>query len=361
MRKPVVASFFSGCGGMDLGFHDSHYDIALANDFWKQAVETYNKNFDDTVTTSNDINNIDRNEIKNLLSKKKYTIEDIDVVIGGPPCQGFSRLNNRNIHKDEIEKDERNTLFEEFLRVSSILDPDIILMENVKDLITRQTSEGDYVKDNIVEAFNHYGYNCEYEILNAVNYGVPQKRERIFFIGSKDTEVHFPPKEEEIKPASEALEGITDTLPNMTYKNSSERVIEKIKHVPQGGYYKDLPKKYKSKKYECDCENKESCEHEPQIQERFGSYLRRVDPEEPALTVNTNEFIHPEENRYLTPREMARLQTFPDWFEFTGCKTDVIKQIGNAVPPNLSKKLAEEILNYFNGNWKEQKTSIFDY
>lgn len=361
MRKPIVASFFSGCGGLDLGFHNSHYDIAIASDFWEQAMITYNHNFDDTITTSEDINNIDEEKIKELLSETEYTIKDIDVVIGGPPCQGFSRLNNRNIHVDEIEKDDRNTLFEEFLRVSSIIDPDIILMENVEDLITRKTSEGDFVKDNIVEAFNHYGYNCEYQVLNAVDYGVPQKRKRIFFIGSKNTRVYFPDEQQKKIPASEALKGITDSLPNMNHRNSSEKVIEKIKHVPPGGYYKHLPEKYKVKEYKCDCNNKNECEHEPQVSRRFGNYLRKVNPEEPALTVSANEFLHPTENRYMTPREMARLQTFPDWFEFKGTKGDVMKQIGNAVPPKLAKELADEILGFFNGEWEGKVTSVFDY
>jgi DNA (cytosine-5)-methyltransferase 1 len=361
MRKPTVASFFSGCGGLDLGFHKSHYDVVLANDFWEQAMKTYRHNFKDVMTTSQDINQIDKEKLQSLFSKTGYTTNDIDVVIGGPPCQGFSRLNNRNIHVDKIEKDERNSLFEEFLRVSSILEPEIILMENVKDLITRKTSEGNYVKDNIIDAFNEYGYNCRYEVLNAVDYEVPQKRKRIFFIGSKNTNVYFPEKSNKKVTAGEALHNIDGSLPNMTYRDSSQKVIEKIKNIPQGGYYKHLPREYKSKTYKCDCEDKEKCEHEPEVSRRFGSYLRKVDPDEPALTVSTNEFLHPTENRYMTPREMARLQTFPDWFKIKGSKRDVMKQIGNAVPPRLSKKLADCILNYFNGEWEEKPSSVFDY
>ncbi len=117
----------------------------------------------------------------------------------------------------------------------------------------------------------------------------------------------------------------------MYFANTSERVLEKISHVPQGGYYKHLPDEYKTK------------DEDGNIVKRYGSHLRRVDPDEPALTVNSNEFIHPTKDRYLTPREMAMLQTFPDDFVFCGNKGDVLQQIGNAVPVELARVFAERL------------------
>jgi DNA-methyltransferase (dcm) len=326
MEKPTAVGLFCGCGGFDLGFEQAGFNVALASDNWEPAVETYRENFD-TPVLNEDASELSTEELLEEINT------DIDVVIGGPPCQGFSQLNNRELEHSGFEKDERNTLFEDFLRLAAACDPEYIVMENVRALINRQTSDGDYVKDNIVEAFEQYDYECEYEVLRAEEYGVPQKRRRIFFVGSKDGSPVFPEKThtESFETAGDALEGASEDLPNMYFANTSERVLEKIRHVPQGGYYKHLPDEYKTK------------DEDGNIVKRYGSYLRRVDPDEPALTVNSNEFIHPTKDRYLTPREMAMLQTFPDDFVFCGNKGDVLQQIGNAVPVELARVFAERL------------------
>ncbi|WEL19507.1 DNA cytosine methyltransferase [Candidatus Nanohalococcus occultus] len=359
----VAAGFFVGCGGLDLGIEKAGFEVVIANDYWEPASETYQHNFEDSEFIEGDIRDIGRKELEDALEKAGYSKDDIDVVVGGPPCQGFSRLNNENIELDEMEKDDRNTLFQEFLRVVDILRPDMVLMENVRDLINRQTSEGEYIKDLIVEEFNKHDYKCEYKVLEAQNYGVPQKRKRIFFIGTdKDVKIKFPkpshPNEADWETAGAALENITDDLPNMRYANTQEKTLEKIRHVPPGGYYDDLPDRLKTKKYKCDCEDKENCPHEKQIVKRYGTYLRRLHPDEPSLTVSNNPFIHPEEDRYITPREKARLQTFPDSFEFTGNKGEVNQQLGNAVPVELGRKLGEKLKSYFPGIRDKDKISV---
>jgi len=333
MDNPTAVGLFSGCGGFDLGFERAGFDIALANDYWEPAVETYRKNFDVPVLDE-DVREVSTGDIESALSDAGYSADDIDVVIGGPPCQGFSRLNNEQIELDQMEEDERNSLFEEFLRLAASLEPQYIVMENVRDLINRETSDGEYVKDNIVEAFEQYGYDCEYQVLRAEEYGVPQKRRRIFFVGSKDGDPVFPEKThtDSYNTAGDAVSGVSDDLPNMYFANTSERILEKIRHVPQGGYYKHLPDRLKTR------------DDDGNIVKRYGTYLRRLDADEPSLTVSTNEFIHPTKDRYLTPREMARLQTFPDDFVFTGTKGDVLQQIGNAVPVKLGEAFAEELL-----------------
>jgi len=348
---PVVAGFFSGCGGLDLGFERAGFDVALGSDQWEPAAETYRRNFADTEVLEGDVRELDAPAIRDAVAGAGYDPDGVDVVIGGPPRQGFSRLNNEQIELDEMEKDRRNTLFEEFLRVVSVLEPQLVLMENVRDLINRQTSDDRYVKDLIVDEFAAHGYKCEYRVLEAEQYGVPQKRRRIFFIGTdRDVPIRFPEPttpEGSWRTAGEALADASDDLPNMTYADTGEKTLERIRHVPPGGYYRDLPDRLKTKKYQCDCEDTDACPHEPEIVKRYGTYLRRLDPEEPSLTVSTNVFIHPREDRYLTPREMARLQTFPDEFAFEGTKTDVLKQIGNAVPVRLGEELATQLRDYY--------------
>ena len=348
---PKAVGLFVGCGGLDAGFEAAGFDVVLACDHWDPAAETYRTNFPDTRFINRDVRELSEADVVDELAETGHAPDDIDVVIGGPPCQGFSRLNNEQIELDEMEKDRRNTLFEEFLRVVDYLQPDLVLMENVRDVINRETSDGRLVKDLIVEEFNEHGYGCEYEVLEAQNYGVPQKRKRIFFLGTnKDVPIRFPTQshdEPNWATAGEALADVTDDLPNMRYPNTREKTLEKIRHVPPGGYYRDLPDRLKTKKYTCDCTDTDECPHEPEIVKRYGTYLRRLDPEEPSLTVSNNPFIHPEEDRYITPREKARLQTFPDEFEFTGTKTEIEKQIGNAVPVELARTIADRLRRYY--------------
>jgi DNA (cytosine-5)-methyltransferase 1 len=349
---PVVASFFAGCGGLDLGFERAGFDVVLASDQWEPAAETYRRNRPDVRFLEADVRELDADDLERALRETGHGVEDVDVVIGGPPCQGFSRLNNERIELDEMEKDRRNTLFEEFLRMVTVLDPQLVLMENVRDLINRETSDGRYVKDLIVREFESEGYDCEYRVLEAERYGVPQKRRRLFFVGTnRDVPIRFPepttPAEPSWRTAGEALADVDDALPNMRYADTQEKTLERIRHVPPGGYYRDLPDRLKTKKYRCGCADTDACPHEPEIVKRYGTYLRRLHPEEPSLTVSTNVFIHPTADRYLTPREMARLQTFPDEFGFEGTKTEVLQQIGNAVPVGLAETLAERFREYY--------------
>lgn len=341
MSKPTAVSLFSGCGGMDLGFEQAGFSVEVANDFWKPAEKTYRKNFSDTTFLSGDIRDITTEQIQNHVSK------DVDVLIGGPPCQGFSRLNNNTIRLDEMEKDDRNNLSLEFIRVCKALKPEYFVMENVFDLVNRETSDGELVKDLIIDTFDTIGYNVEARVLRAEEYGVPQKRRRMFFVGSRDSYPEFPPKTAK-KPsvqmtAGEALTDVTESLPNMTHRDTSEDTLEKIRHIPQGGYYKHLPDRLKTKEYPCECDDKSECEHTKQIVKRYGTYLRRLNNSEPSLTVSRNPLIHPTEDRYITPREKARLQTFPDDFVFVGNKVEVVKQIANAVPPELAEAIGTQV------------------
>lgn len=332
---PTAVSLFSGCGGLDVGLEQANIDVALASDIWDEAVNTYRNNFSNTVINE-DVADVSNDDLIQALESDGYSKEDINVVAGGPPCQGFSRLNNEKIELDEMEKDDRNTLFTEFVRLAVSVEPDIILIENVRDLINRQASDGSYIKDHIVTEIEEHGYDCDYRVFKAEEFGVPQERRRIFFVATSadlsPSEVFPQPTTKgNPKTAGEALKGVDDNLPNMRYTNSKDSTIEKIKHIPQGGYHKHLPDRLKKK------------DDNGNPVKRYGTYLRRLDPDEPSLTINTNSFIHTTEDRYLTPREMARLQSFPDNFEFLGNKGDVVQQIANAVPPKLGKQFGEQI------------------
>lgn len=333
--KLTALSLFSGCGGLDCGLEQAGVDVALAADSWEPAVNTYQDNFN-TAVLHDDLRDVTTDDIVEALDDDGYTPEDIDIVVGGPPCQGFSRLNNRQIELDEMERDDRNTLFETFMRLAASVTPKAVVMENVRDLINREMSDGTMVKHAIVDVFEKHGFDCEFRVINSADYGVPQKRNRLFFVGARRGDIVFPEEDTGDPPtAGDALEEVGDDLPNMYFANTSDRILEKIEHVPQGGYYADLPDEYKTR------------DDDGNIVKRYGTYLRRLHPDEPSLTVSSNEFIHPTLDRYVTPREMARLQTFPDDFEFDGTKGDVLTQIGNAVPVELGARFGTALISRY--------------
>lgn len=349
MTEINAVSLFSGCGGLDLGFQKAGVNYIFGSDVWTPAGETYRENFDHRFVEK-DIQEFSDDEIEQVIEEEGYSMDDVNIVTGSPPCKGLSRLNNERIALDEIEKDDRNLLFMEFLRIVDKLNPEVVVMENVDDLSNRQTSDGRYLVDIIEQEFNRKGYKVEYRILDAEKYGVPQKRSRMIFIGyrksvspvfPRPTHTQFP------ETAGEKLSDIDSELPNMDFYDEDEETVEKMKHIPQGGYYKDLPYELKTKKYRCNCEDKDKCPHDKQVVQRYGTYLRRIDPDEPSLTVSNNPLIHPTENRYVTPREKARLQTFPDDFKFKGTKDEVEEQIGNAVPVKLGEVLAEHLVDFY--------------
>ena len=191
--SPTVASFFSGAGGLDLGFKKAGFKTVMANDNWKPAAKTFVKNFPDAVFIENDIRDVKPSVLKKALKKSK--VKKIDVVIGGPPCQCFTRLNNNNLRKD----DERNQLFRDYIRIIRYLRPSFVVMENVADLLVRKDEKGRFFKDMIREEFKKIGYSIKYKVFETEKYGVPQKRRRIIFIAAKNKgiELSFPKQSKE--------------------------------------------------------------------------------------------------------------------------------------------------------------------
>ena len=342
-NKPTVIDLFCGCGGLSYGFIEAGYDVLLGIDHWKDAIVT----FESTHKNARGIVANLFNETPKEISKKTE-IKNIDVIIGGPPCQGFSIAGKR------IVDDERNQLYKSFVNFVKFYQPKSFLMENVPNIISMGKGA---VKDSIIKDFEKLGYTVVYKVLLASDYGVPQNRKRAFFIGTKNNkEFIFPePTTKKHITSKEAISDLPkDTLEDgsqypikaqnefqkMMRKNSkgvfnhqitihNDKTIEIVSMVPDGGNYKDLPKEL----------------HQTR---KVNIAWTRLNSQKPSFTIDTghNHHFHYEFDRVPTARESARLQSFPDDYIFKGGKTSQLKQIGNAVPPLLAKTIAEELIKH---------------
>ena len=372
-----VIDLFAGCGGMSLGFRMSGYKSILANEFDEWAAETYAKNNINTPLLIEDI----RKATDLKILQTKYGLRKVQGIIGGPPCQGFSLSGNRD------KKDPRNSLFMEFVRFVKYFEPEFFVMENVKGILSMHTEDGSKVVDIIMDEFTTAGYKTSYAVLNAANYGVPQLRERVFFIGLKskfpyDKNKLFPKPKFNINNYVTVEQAIMD-LPQLTagkgteyleYENKplnayqrlmredskgvynhfamrhTQRLIERFKIIKYGESVKDVPYEHSALK-----------RGDPKIKSGkvFSQNNMRVHPNRPNPTLAASfqsNFIHPYLDRNFTAREGARIQSFPDNYIFCGKRTTMsweknlsqYQQIGNAVPPLLAKAIAENIIEYFN-------------
>lgn len=339
--KYNVLDLFCGAGGLSCGFRSAGFNIYGGVDFDKAALNTHKENFDTNFEICGDISQITNDVIKEKL------VGNIDLIIGGPPCQGFSAANRQGNEKDDM----RNKLFYEYLRFVELIKPKVFLIENVKEILTKDNG---YAKNRILEITSKLGYTVNYKILVASDYGVPQNRRRAFFVGIRndlnskfDFEKMVKVKEKvtvydaigDIQYPSKKIENDflmyakdSKELFNHDISSHSKSVVERIKHVPQGGNWKNVPEDLWDTKRE----------------NRHSSAYRRLDFKEPSITIDTGHmnYFHPVENRTPTVRESARLQSFPDSFRFYGNRSEQLRQVGNAVPPLLGKALATKILKY---------------
>lgn len=343
-KSNKIIDLFCGVGGFSLGFEMSGFESVLAIDHWSDAVKTYNFNRKKEIATTMDIHELNSEMLKSLQEQ-----HDIVGIIGGPPCQGFSTVGTRSID------DERNHLYLEYFRVVKEVRPKFFVIENVKGLMT--LNKGMFKKD-ILERFGSLGYNItEPKVLNASHYGVPQMRERVFFVGILDNDFTFPhpfnytvsakeaisdlPSLEdingfleiypyEIEPQSEYQSLMRENSVFITNHNEtkhSQQTIDVIKMVPDGGGIKDLPSEYWNIR-------------------KYNKAFQRMNSNLPSHTIDTGHrnYFHYKENRIPSVRECARIQSFPDHFQFIGAKSSQYKQVGNAVPPLLGKAIADEIM-----------------
>lgn len=340
-NKNTVIDLFCGCGGLSQGFIDAEYNVILGIDHWKDAIKTFNFNHKNSKGIVADLLELNPKTVS-----ENEKINDVDVIIGGPPCQGFSIAGKR------IVDDERNQLYKSFVSFVDYFKPKVFLMENVPNIMSIGKGA---VKNKIIKDFENLGYTVSDKILLASDYGVPQNRKRAFFVGlQNNVEFDFPiPTTPNNKITSkEAIsdlpeQTINDGMPylsdfrspfqkrirngnkvvfNHQITEHKEKTIEIISMVPDGGNYKNLPKELHSTR-------------------KVNIAWTRLNSQKPSFTIDTGHrhHFHYKYNRVPTVRESARIQSFSDEFIFCGSKTSQYKQVGNAVPPILAYELAKEI------------------
>lgn len=316
---------FSGAGGFSLGFDNKGFQNIFSIDIEPSFCETYKYNFPNHQLIEKDICELSDSEISYL---KEF--DEVDVVIGGPPCQGFSIAGN--IGRKFIE-DPRNRLFKEFTRVVKVVKPNFFVMENVARLYNHNKGE---TRREIINDFQNLGYKVECKILNSADFGVPQVRKRVIFIGTKlDKEIIFPKKNiKEYLTVKEVLDGFPplesgeeSAVPNHVAMNHSEQMLEKMKYVKDGGSREEIPVSIRPKTGD------------------VRKYIRyKSDQPSVCVTGDMRKIFHYEQNRALTVRELAKLQSYPDDFVFKGLKISQQQQVGNSVPPKMAEVIAEVII-----------------
>ncbi|WP_175542112.1 DNA cytosine methyltransferase [Natrinema hispanicum] len=372
MGKPTCIDLFAGAGGFSLGFQEAGFDLLAAADKSEAALESYEHNLENVTTAGVYLDKISPQELSERVNVEP---EEVDVVIGGPPCKGFSTAGKMD------PDDPRNSLVANYINIVEYFDPDAVVMENVTGIL--HMADGEY-KKRIIRAFRDAGYNIEDHppTLRAAHYGVPQLRDRVFFLASKEgvieppSPTHYGPDDDRSAESRDLEEYISveDAIDDLSYlrygeksmeyelsattdyqeemRDSSEKIFnhkatnhgetvrERFKRFEPGDEMGDLDEEYQTKKHS----------------------MKRWDPKKPAPTVTTlpEDFIHYSRPRIPTVRELARIQSFPDTFEFKGPRTTGGKrrrntvpqytQVGNAVPPKLAKSVAEAVKEHLQTN-----------
>lgn len=342
--KYNAIDLFCGAGGLSYGFELAGFNILLGIDNDSMALKTFTNNHKNAKSFCGDITKVSSKDIYRLVGQKP-----IDVIIGGPPCQGFSLSGPRNFN------DPRNSLYLSYIRLVKEIRPKIFLIENVPGIIKLF---GGVVKNNIIKAFTDCGYTVQYKVLCASDFGVPQMRKRVFFVGTRkgfsfsypktnnvmitcgmalsdlpplpdNSDLGLKKQDYYLKPQNyyqKEMRSNSKFVYNHITAHHSERVKKIISLVPPGGNYKDLPLSLRETAH-------------------FHVAWTRFPENKPAPTIDTGHrhHFHYKYNRVPTVRECARIQSFPDCFVFEGTKTQQFRQVGNAVPPLLAKAVAIEI------------------
>ena len=340
LKKHTVLDLFCGCGGLSLGFEQAGYDVLLGIDNWDDALVTFRYNHQHSETICADLMNLNPVE-----AEKKIGKQHIDVIVGGPPCQGFSIAGKR------IIDDDRNKLYKSFVNMVAYFKPNAFVLENVPNILT--IGDG-IIKRAIISDFEKLGYTVTTKVLLASDYGVPQNRRRAIFVGLLNGKEFVYPQATINKRVTteDALSDLPEnslpdgakypTSPQSKYQKlirehskgvynhditiHTEQTKRIISMVPDGGNYKNLPA-------------------ELQHTRKVHIAWTRLNSKAPSFTIDTGHrhHFHYIYNRIPTVRESARIQSFTDSFIFIGSKTSQYKQVGNAVPPLLAKAIAEQL------------------
>lgn len=326
---------FSGCGGLTEGLHQAGFETKVAIEIEKDAVTAFKLNHKKTHVIQKDVRLITAKEIKALLNG-----EPLHLLAGCPPCQGFSSM--RRLNRKRSAKDDRNSLVLEYLRLVKELKPLTIMMENVPGL------RDYYLFKEVVKELKELGYNPKIDVVNVCNYGVPQSRKRLVMVGSLLGNLEIAKGNGEKVTVRDTIAGLdsietTDDSVHKILPVHNDSVMERIKLTPKnGGSWKDLPKKYKLK-----CHEGENV--------GFNDVYGRLRWDTHSATItggclnpSKGRFLHPEENRCITAREAALLQSFPQEYKFptTLTKTSVALLIGNALPPKFSYHQSKNIFDH---------------
>ena len=337
--SPNVVSFFAGCGGLCYGLKAAGFNIVATNELVEEYKNIYRENFPNAHFLPNDVKQITKADIDGLMEK----YPKIDMLAGGPPCQGFSLAGKRNVG------DERNTLFQYYLRIAEQIKPKIVLMENVKLLTTMKNTNGGLVKDDITAEFRRIGYDCNFFVVNASDYGVPQNRERILFIGVRNDLKKKP----QIAPP---ICGDTINLFSKKQKYSFGDAVSDLEFLESGefstkdAYHKAVKHPEHVLRWLYDVPEGKSAHQNTDKSLRppsgYNTTYKRQIWDKPASTITTNfsmisggNNVHPIATRSLTIREALRIQSFPDDFKLTGTSGVIHTVIGNAVPPLLAYRI----------------------
>ncbi|MDB5739552.1 MAG: methyltransferase [Alphaproteobacteria bacterium] len=364
MRNSALTAvdLFCGAGGLSEGLRQAGFHVLAGNDFDEAAGETYERTHTEAKFLRGPIQKL---QPRDFLKASGLREGQLDVLAGGPPCQAYSVYNHqRGMH------DKRSTLFREYLRLVEGLSPKWVIMENVTGIMS--AGNGSAVRA-ILENFARLGYEVEFRTLKAENYGVPQERRRVVFLGNRiGAPIVFPEptygpglqrfvtvgdaisdlpvllngeacKHERYrtKPHSEFQMELRDQSTGVSNHNAPRLApinMERMKHIPQGGSWRDVPVRLLPE----GMKKARRCDHT----KRYGR-LRWDGLASTILTkcdLHWGAFIHPEQDRVLTVREAARLQSFPDWFQFEGSQTEQYVQVGNAVPPILGRQIGMTLL-----------------
>lgn len=341
-------SLFAGAGGCSLGFKNAGVTIIAAFENAEPAIATYNANLGENCCRNVDLETCDFLQLRNELGLQRG---ELDFMIGGPPCQGFTTAGNR------FWDDPRNKLVQNYVQALEVFDPRWFMMENVEGILT--TASGTYVVECIRRMIS-LGYTVYLKKMYLHEYAVPQRRKRVIIVGNREGKnFDFPEPVEKAsgtiyKKSSFTLqEAISDLescdMPEIDHIRKEETGIqlERIAALKIGQTMKDLPEHLQHNSFKRRA-SRRVCDGTP-TEKRGGapSGLKRLSYNEPCLTITSaapSEFVHPTQNRTLTIRECARIQTFPDSFKFYGTDAQKILQIGNAIPPVFAELMAKQMI-----------------
>ena len=364
IKKPIKSlDLFCGIGGLTLGLHRAGFECLGGADIWEEAGNTFQHNHPDIPFTLADLTQVKSEE---LLQAIGSTADEVDVIVGGPPCQGFSTVGKRNV------SDPRNVLWTHYLELVRDIRPAYLVIENVEGM---NVMSGGAIRDGIISAFGEVGYRMKSTILTSADYGVPQLRKRIVFLGwlpgveepgfpeptknrtnwvsVRDAIFDLPPLGSGEKTNAYASPPLTDyqremrgavsTLNNHEAANHPKELVEVLRHIPDGGNRTCIP-------------------DELQPKSGFHNSYARLASWKPAVAVTSNmrkpssaRATHPMQERGLTVREGLRLQSFPDDFVVLGSRTSQYLQVGNAVPPKLAEAIGNAVSRAF---WKTGATRV---